>query len=29
MDMNHYTTSMIGFRTHGPKGGHFIFAVTD
>lgn len=26
MDMGHYTTSMIGSRTHGTKGGHFMFA---
>lgn len=29
MDMGHYTTSMIGSRTHGPKGGHFLIAATD
>ncbi|MNM18552.1 hypothetical protein D3C81_288460 [compost metagenome] len=27
MDMGHYTTSMIGSRTYGPKGGHFMFDV--
>lgn len=26
MDMGHYTTSMIGSRTRGTKGGHFMFA---
>ncbi|TDN60542.1 DUF1254 domain-containing protein [Scandinavium goeteborgense] len=26
MDMGHYTTSMIGSRTRGNKGGHFMFA---
>ncbi|WP_413580754.1 DUF1254 domain-containing protein [Bdellovibrio sp. HCB288] len=26
MDMGHYTTSMIGARTRGNKGGHFMFA---
>jgi hypothetical protein len=29
MDMGHYTTSMIGSRTHGTKGGQFMFAATD
>lgn len=27
MDMGHYTTSMIGARTRGTKGGHFMFAA--
>jgi hypothetical protein len=26
MDLGHYTTSMIGSRTRGTKGGHFMFA---
>ncbi|MBH3429999.1 DUF1254 domain-containing protein [Pseudomonas alkylphenolica] len=29
MDMGHYTTSMIGSRTRGNKGGHFMFAAQD
>ncbi|WP_433740382.1 DUF1254 domain-containing protein [Pseudomonas putida] len=29
MDMGHYTTSMIGSRTRGTKGGHFMFASQD
>lgn len=29
MDMGHYTTSMIGARTHGTKGGRFMFAAQD
>lgn len=29
MDMGHYTTSMIGSRTRGEKGGHFMFAARD
>ena len=26
MDMGHYTTTMLGKRTRGPKGGRFMFA---
>ncbi|MEN0107264.1 MAG: DUF1254 domain-containing protein, partial [Pseudomonas sp.] len=29
MDMGHYTTSMIGSRTRGTKGGQFMFAAQD
>ena len=29
MDMGHYTTSMIGSRTRGNQGGHFMFAAQD
>ncbi|WP_236170582.1 DUF1254 domain-containing protein [Pseudomonas pseudonitroreducens] len=29
MDMGHYTVTMIGSRTHGNKGGHFMFAAQD
>jgi hypothetical protein len=29
MDMGHYTTSMIGARTRGTEGGHFMFAAKD
>lgn len=29
MDMGHYTTSMLGSRTRGNKGGHFMFAASD
>lgn len=29
MDMGHYTTSMIGARTRGAEGGHFMFAAKD
>ena len=29
MDMGHYTTSLFGKRTRGPKGGRFMFANQD
>ncbi|MGJ7513739.1 DUF1254 domain-containing protein [Pseudomonas baetica] len=29
MDMGHYTVTMIGSRTRGNKGGHFMFATQD